>query len=354
MTAATQPGLFGLKNSNRDFTSQDSWGKNQFNSSFPAALCCYLAHKNLNANYLKINSQKTYEVGEISISDAFGADPLSSNTHFSFEAIHAPFQPFVKGELPRTDLVIQTTPSGVCNRGLEVKLTALPDHTTCALADNAFSSEIVVRPDTVVYLACSIIKSIKKSDLKQYLTVKENDISDWSEPHLVLTKLPKILKNLKELAANFNDKQTPFLLQPVWKTEGKSPRLADNCLDVFIWSDAGFLWFINEIASTDNPTKISRHLRTNVWLYKMLLDYYDNGSFSHKEIIDKLSFNTKNDKAFSSAGNTTHKFLTCANLTKPRILKKEIKEIILGGGQNLLSPERRFDAIIFNSPELFK
>ena len=29
------------------------------------------------------------------------------------------------------------------------------------------------------------------------------------------------------------------------------------------------------------------------------------------------------------------------------------EKIILGGGQNLLSPERRFDAIIFNSPELF-
>lgn len=35
------------------------------------------------------------------------------------------------------------------------------------------------------------------------------------------------------------------------------------------------------------------------------------------------------------------------------IKKSQIKEIILGGGQNLLSPERRFDAIIFNSPGIF-
>lgn len=33
--------------------------------------------------------------------------------------------------------------------------------------------------------------------------------------------------------------------------------------------------------------------------------------------------------------------------------KNEIKNIILGGGQEMLSPERRFDAIIYNSPELF-
>ena len=48
-----------------------------------------------------------------------------------------------------------------------------------------------------------------------------------------------------------------------------------------------------------------------------------------------------------------NKFMSCQRLVKPIIKKSEIKEIILGGGQNLLSPERRFDAILFNSPGLF-
>lgn len=86
---------------------------------------------------------------------------------------------------------------------------------------------------------------------------------------------------------------------------------------------------------------------------KMLCDIVNEGKCNHQTIIDKLSFNTKNDKAFASSGNITNKFMACDNLTKPRILKSEIRNIILGGGQNLLSPERRFDAIIFNSPELF-
>jgi type II restriction enzyme len=85
----------------------------------------------------------------------------------------------------------------------------------------------------------------------------------------------------------------------------------------------------------------------------MLLDIVTQGKFDHADIIDKLSYNTKNDKAFASAGNVTNPYMTCENLTTPRIKKDEIKHIILGGGQNLLSPERRFDAIIFNSPELF-
>jgi hypothetical protein len=49
----------------------------------------------------------------------------------------------------------------------------------------------------------------------------------------------------------------------------------------------------------------------------------------------------------------TNKYMTCERLIKPAIKKSEIKEIILGGGQNLLSPERRFDAILFNSQGLF-
>ncbi|MBQ9555564.1 MAG: HindVP family restriction endonuclease, partial [Muribaculaceae bacterium] len=32
---------------------------------------------------------------------------------------------------------------------------------------------------------------------------------------------------------------------------------------------------------------------------------------------------------------------------------KDIRNIILGGGQDLLSPERRFDAVLVNSPDIF-
>ncbi|WP_242026087.1 HindVP family restriction endonuclease [Anabaena sp. FACHB-1391] len=38
-----QVGLFGLTHSNRDFSQRESWGKNQFNNSFPASLACYTA-----------------------------------------------------------------------------------------------------------------------------------------------------------------------------------------------------------------------------------------------------------------------------------------------------------------------
>lgn len=344
----SKPGLFGLKNTNRDFTQRETWGKNQFNSSFPAALCCFLDHIGEQANYLCIKNG-CFVPSLISIEDVFGISPSSRDIFFSFESQHSPYCKYVIGSLPRTDLVIQN--NGRCVRGLEVKLTALPDNTTCSSSDSLYGSEIVVRPDTIVYLAASIAEILGKNlaDVLQNIP-----IVDWSEPSRVLSKIDKIVAEIAKIGREIERRQKPFLVQPIWKTNGKSPALADNCLDVFVWSDAGFCDFISKIANSDpGANAITRQTRTAVWLYKMLLDIKDSGRFDHHKIIDALSFNTKNDKAFASAGNVTNKFMRCERLSNPIVKKGQIKEIILGGGQELLSPERRFDAILFNSPDLF-
>jgi type II restriction enzyme len=85
----------------------------------------------------------------------------------------------------------------------------------------------------------------------------------------------------------------------------------------------------------------------------MLLDIILDGRFNPKNIIDKLSYNTKNDKAFSVSGAVTHRYMQCQRLAHPIIQKTEIKNIILGGGEKLLSPERRLDAVLVASPHLF-
>jgi len=186
--------------------------------------------------------------------------------------------------------------------------------------------------------------------------IKENNIllNDWSNADEVIPHIKTILNCISGISLDIEKQQSPFLLQPIWKTVGKSSKLANHCLDVFVWSDAAFAWFIAQISKNENAhNKITRQIRTSIWLYKMLLDIITQGRCDHVDIIDKLSYNTKNDKAFASSGNITNTYMRCNNLTNPRIHKDEIKQIILGGGQNLLSPERRFDAIIFNSPELF-
>lgn len=75
---AVVPGLFGITHSNRDFSLKDTWGKNQFNSSFPAALACYLYSKELKAVYYKTDSSMQTVIEHIGIEDLYKADPLGT------------------------------------------------------------------------------------------------------------------------------------------------------------------------------------------------------------------------------------------------------------------------------------
>lgn len=347
------PGLFGLGNSNRDFADVDSWGKNKFNSSFPAALCCFLHEKGLAANYLQFSDRK-FAIEEIEIPKLFGADPAGGATFYSFETAFSAYDQFAIGNIPRTDLVVSITGENhKQTAALEVKLTALPDQTTHMLDELDYGSELVVRPDTIFYLAAGLAID-NQSLLKTHFAEKPIHLADWSDPSEVLDRFKDIHEALTGFLKDEALFQRPNIIQPVWKTRGKSPQLADDCLDVFAWSTAGFLYFLLSICYTEGRARVSRPMRTVIWTYSMLLDIALDGQTNFQTTIDQLSYNTKNDKAFSATGLVTRPFMKHRNLAKPRIQKSHVREIILGGGQNLLSPERRFDAIIVNSPELFE
>jgi hypothetical protein len=353
-----KPGLFGIQHSNRDFTQNETWGKNQFNSSFPAGLTNYLSSKGLENNYLILDKDLKVKHSKISTTELFGINPTSDDLFFSFESPYTPYQQLVIGHLPRVDLVTQLRSNGQCLRPIEIKLTALPDNSTCILNEQYYGCEIVIRPDTIVYLACSIVFNFKDNlpQLKNLIGDSFDNIKDWSDGSEVWRYITPIIASIDKVILSILEKQEPLVMQPIWKTNGKSPKLVENCLDIFIWSNFAFTQLFLDVARgelKEGVNKITRQVRTIIWLFKMLYDFSKDGQFNHSKIIDELSYNTKNDKAFAVSGRITQRYMACEELTKPRIQKKEIKEIILGGGQNLLSPERRFDAIIFNSPELF-
>ena len=349
------PSLFGIKHSNRDFEQKDAWGKNQFNSSFPVALASYMAHKSIDSVYLTLDKKQSVKCDKISTKKLFGISSELDDLFFSFEGIYTPYERFVIGELPRIDLVTQKHSDGTILKGMEIKLTALPDNSTCELLDNQFGTEIVTRPPTIIYLACSIASLYQKSylPLRRYFDAKFDKLRDWANPEIVLPHIKDMIDTLDKILLDNNSKQEPIVMQPVWKTEGKSSRLSENCLDIFVWSNFAFVELIVRELRNQQILKITRQARTIVWLFKMLYDFSKTGQFYPKQIIDDYSYNTLNDRAFAVSGVTTHSFMQSPELTKPRIKNSEIKNIILGGGQNLLSPERRFDAIIFNTPELF-
>ena len=130
------PGLFGQKYSSRDYRYEDSWGKNQFNSSFPASLVAYMSSKNMSPVFICTNKNNEIVHKYISAIDLLGIDPLSEDAYYDYEAGYYPYeQYYTANRKEKIDLVMINRSTQSPMSGLEVKLTTLPDNTTKDLPD---------------------------------------------------------------------------------------------------------------------------------------------------------------------------------------------------------------------------
>ncbi len=346
-------GLFGLAQANRDFQSPANWKKNIFNNAFPVALACWMGVQGLQAVYLRLATDLTVARSYIEVETLFGLRPLSPSLHFDFESLYTPYVSLLAHPLPRIDLVTFDTtnrPSAAL-RSLEIKLTALPDNTTAGLPTQQYGCEIVVRPDSIVYIALSIASSYvgEREQLLGLLEPVCAPIKDWQAVAQVRMRLPQIADALNRVMLNKPAAEQPLVLQPVWRTVGQRLVLDQHCFDLFVWSNYAFTrLFMTRFGTTG----INRPARSVIWLAKMLYDFAREGRFNARETINSLTYGPKNDKAFAVTGAGTHPLMACAELSQPRVQRNVVREIILGGGHNYLQPERRLDAAILTTPDL--
>lgn len=345
--------LFGLRNSNRDFSLEDSWGKNKFSSSFPVALTCYLYARAIRPIFIRLDDSLSTLHCEVEQKDLFGHYSLDK-IFFAFEDTYDPLSKYVDGNMPRIDLVVRKNNSYKSAIScLEVKLTALPDNATCQLDETGWGSELVIRPDTIVYLACLIAdKFPDRDELKNCLFPVTRDI-DLTVAVNVNKHLNHLLTAFEEIVSYRIEHQKPYVLQPVWKTCGKFAKLQNNCLDVFVWSELAFTRLFVDKIKRHTGGNISRSIRTFIWVIKMLESYADTGKMDHRAVLSRYNFGKQTDKAFAVNGRDTNKYLLCPRLLSPCVTQSEIKNIIRNGAQKFLSPERRLDALLFYTDDLF-
>ena len=349
------PALFGLNrsNTNKDFSQAKAWGKNSFNNCFPISLLCYMQSQNIAPVYLALDQNWNIVPEKIDVNSVFGHAYDSEDIYFAFEYTYGQNQQFVKGTLPRIDLVVMdnSDSENPWLRALEIKLTALPDNSTCNLSEEQYGCELVVRPNTIIHLTLEIISSYAKqqNELLEILHPIFQNNFDWEAEERVSERIPDIIQTVESLLLAKVDNQIPLVIQPIWKTVGKSAQLHENCLDVFVWSTFAFAKLLTDAAKRGK--RFSGAKRTIFWVIKMLYDFVTDGKIDPQTV--RIGFSKQTDKAFALSGRRTHPYMLCPQLVHPRIKKAEIKKIILGQGEKLLSPERRFDAILANSPELF-
>ncbi|MFA7231996.1 MAG: HindVP family restriction endonuclease, partial [Victivallaceae bacterium] len=148
-----KPSLYGLTNSNRDFSSSYAWGKNQFNSSFPAALACYMRDNKLPAVFIKHGTNSNTTLSEISFDDFWQTTLPNDQLFFSFEYRFTPYAEMTIDDIQPIDLVVSDNKSKYPLAPIEVKLTTIPDNTTVNKKEDEYGSELVVRSPTMRYAA---------------------------------------------------------------------------------------------------------------------------------------------------------------------------------------------------------
>ncbi|PDO09138.1 MAG: hypothetical protein BLM47_14325, partial [Candidatus Reconcilbacillus cellulovorans] len=171
-------------------------------------------------------------------------------------------------------------------RPFEVKLTVVPDHSTASKKPEEWCSEVVVRPVATQYALLSLLHALDKSE-----------------------KIVRLADRLLEFFAR-NDLQTPFLLQPMWWTEGASFRLRDPTFDYVVWSDTA--------------------------LFYVALD----------RAMEELD---ETDKDFAVNGSVSRKYLGEVIKGGPRMSKADVlgEVLIEADPAKVLKPERRLDAALF-------
>lgn len=345
----SKPALYGLVNSNRSV--RDLWGKNQFNSAFPVSLCCYMRDQDMSPVYVAVNKDFSHRAAEneIKFADVFGAN--DKRIRFEFESTFEPFDSFLYDKLGGIDLVTKSASGKQFLKPLEVKLTVLPDSNTCDLEDESlWGSELVLRPATSSYAALSIYNRIgQNSTARSIVEPLSSRVSDWNNISEMSSMQSEIIKCLKKYLKTFHAQQNPFLIQPIWKTQGKSPRLADNCFDVFVWSDFAVCKSFIDMASKSKiqKHKVTRAMRECARMLRCLNDLHTKNKVNIGEIYKGMALGNQTDKALALSGGITHEYMRHERLTKPMLKRSVLKCIILNGGEDLLSPERRFDATIY-------
>ena len=344
-----EPNLYGLKHSNR--TGKDLWGKNQFNSTFPVALCCYMRDKGIKPVYIAVNEDFTVRTTdeELFISDIYGAQ---GDVWFGFETPFSLFDDYVTDQLESIDLVTKTL-SGNFLKPLEIKLTVLPDNSTFKDPESKWSCELVIRPITSAYatllFADRVLKAGFNARVLEIISPVARKIQDWNNKVEIGSLRKDIIEALRKALVVCHELQTPFLIQPVWKTRGKFPELKNQCFDVFVWSNLAVCkMFIDRALTNINPEKpISRSVRECARTLRCLYNILTEGAMNYDAIYRGMALGKQTDKADAYSGKATFPYMKHPRLANPIINRNALRDIIQGGGEKLLSPERRFDATVY-------
>jgi len=239
---------------------------------------------------------------------------------------------------------IPTTP-------LEIKLTVIPDNGTATYKKSEWAPEIVMRPVSSAHAMMGVAHSLLQKENKalkdrviQELKPSYNKIQDWNNATELIKHAKALHDALRSVLQISEPLQKPFLVQPIWQTQGQSFVLQEQCFDVFVWSDVSVMGIpVQEYVPGERMTRFLREIARHV---RSLLYILLHGDFDYTGIYKQMSYDIQTDRAFAISGKSSIKYLRHTRLSSPVLARSVLSELILNGGESHLKPERRFDAAL--------
>ncbi len=182
--------------------------------------------------------------------------------------------------------------------------------------------------------------------VKSQLRAGYNRVTDWANPTEIGQHTRELRSALNEALLTVAAKglQQPFLVQPLWRTVGQSFELAADCFDVFVWSDVAIMRLALELSS--DSSKVQRPTREVARHVKALYEILSQGDYDYDGTYKGMPLGLQTGKSFAVSGRSSIKYLSHEYLRRPRLPRSVLTELITGGGERELRPERRFDAAV--------
>ncbi len=272
------------------------------------------------------------------------------NPYYHFESEFEPYRALSRNITDHIDIVVEI---GGCHaRALEVKLTVVPDKGTAELPESEWAPEMVMRPVSSAHAMMGVAMALKQAGgnkrekAVQLLRTAYNGISSWDNTPEVLSHAQALSQALTGVLGLARAIESPFLLQPIWRTKGQSLSLKKQCFDVFVWSDVAVM-AIPLIEHGKNPdAPMSRWLREITRHVRSLYDILTTGDYDYAGIYKGMPHGGQTDKSFALPGRKALSYLAHGRLQSPALGKSILSHLVGKAGANELKPERRFDAAV--------
>lgn len=307
---------------------------------------------NIPAIYIRldyINNRLCVVADTIPIKDVFrSGNRIPSDLYFSFESIFDPYQKYSFDAIDGIDLVVKDI-NGQFLSPLEVKLTVLPTDSTSRMPEDRWGCELVIRSATTLYCALGMFDSVsdRSCHIRDIFEESCSSIQMWDNDYEMTHKMPLLCQSVNRFQTEYFQYQKPLLMQTVWKTQGKSPQLAEQAFDIVIWSDYAFSRLFLDSAADETATTMSRPMRASARLARCLWELSKSGKIRVVDIYRQMAFGNQTDKEFAVNGSKWRKYVPSDRILTPILPRTVVHDIIEDGYIKYLSPERRFDQTLY-------